>query len=73
MAKHNVSFEVPRRALGKADVVFRIREDADLLGTLEVSNGAIVWFPRKGKYGRKISWKRFSELMEENATRFEKR
>jgi hypothetical protein len=45
MAKHDVSFSIPERALGKADVQFVLKQDGSVLGTLAVSNGSIVWFP----------------------------
>ena len=73
MAKHNVHFEVPRRALGKADVVFRVREDGKLFGTLTVSNGSLVWFPKGTTYGCKMGWSKFDRLMQELATRQERR
>jgi len=38
-----------------------------------ISNGSIVWFPPYTKHGLKMGWKKFSELMEKNATRVEKR
>jgi len=46
MAKHDVSFNIPQRALGKADVEFQVKRDGIVLGTLAVSNGSIVWFPK---------------------------
>jgi hypothetical protein len=73
MAKHDVTFEVPRRSLGKADVEFRVKENGKTLGTLTVSNGSIVWFPRGTKYGWKMGWTRFHETMEAKAIRYERR
>ncbi len=73
MAKHDVAFEIPKRFLGKADVNFRVRRDGELLGTLAVSNGSIVWFPRKTKWGLKMGWGKFDDFMKEHARRFEKR
>ena len=73
MAKHDVSFNIPQRALGKADVEFLVKRDGTVLGTLAVSNGSIVWFPKGTTYGLKVGWKKFNDIMQESATRFEKR
>jgi hypothetical protein len=73
MAKHDVDFEIPKRALGRADVKFVVRSDGHVLGTLAISNGSLVWFPKKTTYGCKIGWKKFDELMEQHAPRFELR
>jgi len=73
MAKHDVSFNIPQRALGKADVEFIVKRDGALLGTLAVSNGSIVWFPKGNVYGFKVGWKKFNDIMQKSATRFERR
>ena len=73
MPKHDVSFSIPERALGKADVKFLVKSDGSVLGTLAISNGSMVWFPKGTTYGLKIGWKKFNELMQGNATRLEKR
>jgi hypothetical protein len=73
MAKHDVSFNIPQRALGKADVEFLVKQDGAVLGTLAVSNGSVVWFPKGTTYGLKTGWQKFSDIMQKNATRFEKR
>ncbi|MBA2486838.1 MAG: hypothetical protein H0V35_12215 [Nitrospira sp.] len=46
MAKHDVSFNIPQRSLGKADVEFLVKRDNIVLGTLAISDGSIVWFPK---------------------------
>ncbi len=73
MAKHDVSFNIPQRDLGKADVEFQVKMDGTVLGTLTVSNGSIVWFPKGTLYGCKMGWARFDQLMQKEASRFEKR
>ena len=73
MAKHDVSFDIPERRLGKTDVNFFIRIDGEVLGKLSISNGSIVWFPKLARQGRKMSWRRFDEMMQENAGRRERR
>lgn len=72
MAKHDVSFNIPQLALGKADVEFQVKRDGTVLGTLAISNGSIVWFPRGTSYRYKVGWTKFDELMQEEASRFEK-
>lgn len=73
MAKHDVSFSIPPRALGKADVKFHVKRDGAAHGTLEVSYGSVVWFPKGTTHGLKVSWVKFERIMRDNATRFEKR
>jgi len=73
MAKHDVQFEVPARSLGRADVKFLVKRDGAVIGTLTVSNGSVVWFPKATSYGYKVGWKKFDELMQERATRTERR
>ncbi|MEX1185610.1 MAG: hypothetical protein WEA80_03390 [Gemmatimonadaceae bacterium] len=73
MAKHDVSFSIPQRALGKADVKFQVKRDGSVHGTLEVSNGSLVWFPKGTTYGLKMSWVKFDRIMQDNATRLERR
>ena len=63
MAKHEVRFVLPWRRLGKEDVIFRVVQDDELLGTLKVSQGAVVWWPGKAKLGYKMTWERFDQMM----------
>jgi hypothetical protein len=73
MAKHDVSFSLPRRSLGRSDVEFLIKRDGKVHGTLAISNGSLVWFPKGSSYGLKVGWAKFEKMMQESATRFEKR
>ncbi|MBK6755935.1 MAG: hypothetical protein IPG69_20645 [Flavobacteriales bacterium] len=73
MAKHAVSFSLPERSLGKADAQFKVYEDGELLGTLAISIGSIVWFPKGTQYGCKMSWRKFHAVMEKHAPPYEKR
>jgi hypothetical protein len=50
MAKHHVSFSIPERELSRADVEFIVKQDDAVLGTLAVSNGSLVWFPKGTSY-----------------------
>jgi len=71
MAKHDVSFIIPERSLGKADIEFKIRRDEEVLGKLKVSNGSLVWVPKNATYGYKIDWIKFDQVIRE-AGRHEK-
>lgn len=68
MAQHKVDFVVPERPLGKADVEFKIKRDGETLGRLKVSNGTIVWVPRGCKYGYKMNWPKFDQMMQSHGT-----
>ncbi len=70
---HDVQFSVPSRQLGRSDIEFIVKKDGDLLGTLKVSNGSLVWFPRKTREGHNISWMKFDELMASYAQGKERR
>lgn len=73
MAKHSVQFEVPARDLGRADVVFVVKRDGEVLGTLKISNGSVVWFPRNTLLGYKARWDQFDEIMQDHARETERR
>ncbi len=73
MAKHEVAFDVPERPLGRADIRFIVKADGSVLGTLTVSNGSLVWFPKGTTYGCKMGWSKFDKIMQEHATRLERR
>ncbi len=73
MAKHEVAFDVPKRPLGRADIEFTVKENGKTMGTLRVSNGSVVWFPRATTFGCKMNWSKFDKTMQEHATRQERR
>lgn len=73
MARHDVCFSIPERALGKADVEFVVRQDDSVLGTLAVSNGSVVWFPKGTTYGCKMDWSKLHKTMQAEDTRVEAR
>jgi hypothetical protein len=68
-----VSFKVPTRRLGKSDVVFVVKNEEGVLGTLKVSKGAVVWYPKKTNYGYKADWDRFHRIAQECFTQSEYR
>jgi hypothetical protein len=73
MAKHDVTVEMPARPLQRQDVSFLVKQDGAVLGTLKISNGSVVWFAKGTTYGCKMGWKKFDQMMRENATREETR
>lgn len=70
---HEVQFKVPVRRLGKSDVIFVVRDEEGVLGTLKVSKGAVVWYPKKTSYGYKADWDRFHKVAQESFTQTEYR
>jgi hypothetical protein len=70
---YDVSFEVPERLLGKSDVSFVVKGEDGVIGTLKVSKGAVVWYPKKTTYGYKATWDKFHRVAEEHFTQAEKR
>lgn len=70
---HEVTFEIPKRPLGRADVSFLVKRDGAVLGTLAVSSGSLVWFPKGTSYGCKMGWRKFDTMMQDQATRTERR
>ena len=73
MTVHKVTMDIPPRELNRADAKFKVKRDGRLIGTLHISNGSVVWFPRYTSYGHKMRWDRFGELMAKEGARFEKR
>ena len=73
MAKHKVLMSLPPRQIKRADAKFEVQRDGKMFGTLEISQGSIVWFAPYTKYGMKRSWQRFHDLMEQHAVRVEER
>jgi hypothetical protein len=70
---HDVQFCIPPRQLGRSDVEFVVKKDDELLGTLKISNGSIVWFPKNAQIGHRMSWLKFDELMVDHAPGKERR
>ena len=60
-----VDFTVPSRPLGKTDIRFVVRTEDGVLGTLRISKGALVWFPKKTNYGHKVPWLQFHRIATE--------
>lgn len=52
MPKHELSVTLPKREIGKADVVFDVKRADKAFGTLKVSKGSIEWHRARGRRGR---------------------
>lgn len=70
---YKVSFNTPERVLGKSDIIFRIKENGEKYGTLRVSKGAVVWVGKNKKYGHRLRWQAFADVMNENGNLERKR
>ena len=66
---HDVTFSIPARELGKADIEFEIKKNGSKFGTLKVSKGSVVWVLKDFTYGYKIGWVKFDEMMQEYGTK----
>ncbi len=66
---HNVTFSIPERELGRADVEFRVSNGGAKIGTLKVSKGTVVWLPKDHSYGYKLGWRDFDTVMQERGAR----
>jgi hypothetical protein len=62
---HDVRFTVTERDLENSPVVFRIKRDGKVVGTLEISKGGLTWYSRKKQYGPNLSWAAFDKLMQD--------
>jgi len=62
---HKVTFSIPTRELGRADITFNVTRGNQKLGTLKISRGSLVWYPRDHTYGHKIRWTEFDIAAQE--------
>ena len=69
MAQHKVKFRVPTRPLQYADIEFDVYRNGQKVGTLHVSQGAVVWVPRDRTYGRRVNWEKLDDLMQQHGTK----
>lgn len=71
--RHEVTFQVPERVLGKSDIQFRVKADGEVLGELRVSKGAVVWYSKKSPKGSVVPWGKLDSVIETLNLRSEKR
>ena len=62
---HDVTLRLPERQVGNADIEIAVREDGDLLGTLGISKGALLWMPANKRKGFTLEWTTFDRLARE--------
>src|SRR5437868_297597 len=55
---YDILFSMPERTLGRSDVEFVVKSGKQTLGTLRISKGSLVWFPRGTSIGHRISWQK---------------
>lgn len=65
MANHKVTFELPRREMGKVDADFFIHKDGSILGQIRISRGGLDYYPANRKKPIKISWTQLDKLIRE--------
>jgi len=63
MPKHKVYFNLPKRELGKTDMVFEVFSDEEKFGTLTVSKGAIEWYSSNAKKPFRLNWHLFDKAI----------
>jgi hypothetical protein len=66
VSNHDVSFTIPERPLGKADIEFKIKRNGSAFGRFRVSEGSLVWIPADKSYGYKLKWVEFDQLAKEH-------
>jgi len=66
MPKHNVYVNLPKRELGKTDVVFEVFSDLEKFGTITISKGALEWWPGNAKKPYRMDWTRFDRAIREH-------
>ncbi len=64
MTEHRVTFTLPEREIGKADIEIKVWRNKDFEGTLKISKGNVEWFRPSKKRGRKKNWSEFIAFME---------
>lgn len=66
---YEVTFTVPERPLGYADLEFNVKSDGETMGTLKISKGSVEWRSRDDKYGYHLDWTEFDKIMQGNGTK----
>ena len=70
MPDHNVEIRrIPRLLLGNSDVVFDIKRNDQMLGSLRISKGHIVWRPVNNQFGYWMHWTDFGSVAMERGFR----
>ncbi len=69
--KHTVTatmqfFEFPKAG---SSIEFKIFSNKEKIGHIVIGRGSLTWYGRKKQIGRRFSWSRFAEIMDEYANR----
>lgn len=63
MAKHKVFFQLPKRELGKSDLIFEVFSDDEKFGTITISKGGLEWYPSNAKKPFRLEWSQFDRAI----------
>ena len=61
--------KLPLLELENSDIIFDVRQNNVLLGSLRISRGHVVWRPTGYEYGYWLNWTKFADLLVGNGTR----
>ena len=67
---HSVAIrKLPLLELENSDIIFDVRQNDELLGSLRISKGQVVWRPKNFTHGYWLYWADFHQLMMQNGKR----
>jgi len=66
--KHTVQCDVriPELTKSGSSVWFAIHAEGEKIGTIVLGRGSLTWYGGKRQKGKRISWSRFAELMDQH-------
>jgi hypothetical protein len=66
--KHTVKANVQILDLTKAgsSMEFEIYAEREKIGTIILGRGSLTWYGKKRQHGKRLSWSRFAQLMDEH-------
>jgi hypothetical protein len=69
MPTHSITVH-PSRPLEvvNADLIVEVTSDDQKFGQLQISRGSIDWVPRGHSTSYRVTWERFAQLMEQEAS-----
>ena len=73
MAKNEIKFRIPWRALGEVPAEFAITRGYKRRGQLIISQDGAEWRPREEASGVSVEWEKFSALMESQTAKTPKK
>ena len=72
--RKTVKLTLPKEiTIGLSKAKFVVQDDCMKIGELQMSQGSVVWFPKFGKLGYKVSWERFDDIMQDKGRKCRKR